>query len=104
MLPPTKHSIQTIDTQPIQSSAPQQSSASLNLTVNALLISVSGTVQYGTESYAHGFYHTFVIDKAPAAKANQQYHYIVYATFRSRVNDIATDTKSSSTGRGKAFR
>jgi hypothetical protein len=89
MLPPTKHSLTSCDTHPIQhqtaaassSSSASSASAAASSSPSSLLVSVSGTVVYGLDTAVpRGFFHSFVIEKAAASG----FHYIVSATFRSR--------------------
>ena len=78
MLPPTKHTLTSVDTHPI--TAPS-SSPSPSSTPSSLLVSVSGTVVYGLDTAVpRGFFHSFVIEKGGPSG----FHYIVSASFRSR--------------------
>ena len=97
VLPPSKHSIDTIDIQPIDKSIvnnTQQQNKQTLFNIDTLLISVTGTVQYGTDSRINLYHHTFIIDKCDPQKPN--IHYIVYATFRSRVGDTSKTNRQDS--------
>lgn len=78
MLPPTKHTIVSIDTHVIE-----QPNQPTNQTspIQSLLVSIAGTVVYGLDTaHPRGFFHSFVIDKSPSS----QHHAISAASFRSR--------------------
>ncbi len=102
VLPPCKHTVESIDIQAINKHIlTQQSQKSQSLiNVNTLLITVTGTVQYGTDTRIHLYHHTFIIDKSDTNKPN--IHYIVYAVFRSRVGDSKSDRTQQ--GQGKRIR
>ena len=77
MLPPTKHTLTSVDTHPL--TTPSSSSTSPSPSASSLLVSVSGTVVYGLDTAVpRGFFHSFVIEKGGS------FHYITAASFRSR--------------------
>ena len=77
VLPPTKHTLTSIDCHPI-SSPPTPTTAAAP---QSLLVSVSGTVVYGLDSGGvRGFFHSFVLEKGSGVG----YSYVVSASFRTR--------------------
>lgn len=103
LLPPCKHTVESIDIHSINkqllTQQPNKQQSSIN--VNTLLITVTGTVQYGTDSRVHLYHHTFIVDKCDPNKPN--IHYIVYAVFRSRVGDSKAD-RAQQQQQGKRIR
>ena len=81
VLPPTKHTLTSIDSHPI--TPPNTTpTASSSAAPQSLLVSVSGTVVYGLDSGGvRGFFHSFVLEKGSGGVG---YSYIVSASFRTR--------------------
>ena len=86
VLPPTKHTLTSIDTHPITPAASSTSPSTPTAThaPHTLLVSVSGTVVYGLDSGGvRGFFHSFVLEKG-GGSGGGGYSYVVSASFRTR--------------------
>ena len=78
VLPPTKHTLTSIDCHPLTPPTPATAASA----PQSLLVSVSGTVVYGLDSGGvRGFFHSFVLEKGSGGAG---YSYVVSASFRTR--------------------